>query len=232
MPFFYFDSTMVLLIPAVILALYAQHLVKSTYKKYSKVPASTGMTGGNVAQRLLSDGGLHDVEIEEIDGNLTDHYDPRSKTLRLSTSISRSRSVAALGIAAHEVGHALQHKNSYGPFYIRQSIVPVANFGSTLAFPLFFIGFLFSAGGSLSILMDIGIILFCGAVLFQVVTLPVEFNASSRALTLLQSRGYLAEQELGQAKKVLNAAALTYVAATAVAVIHLLRMILLRGARD
>ncbi len=228
MPFLFYDPTMLLLIPAILLALWAQFLVKSTYNKYSKVPASSGMTGGDVAQRLLSDGGLGDVQVEEVEGKLTDHYDSRKKTLRLSTSISRSRSVAALGIAAHEVGHALQHQNAYGAFQLRQGIFPVANLGSTLAFPLFFIGFLFTS----PVLMDIGIILFSGAVFFQLVTLPVEFNASSRALALLQSRGYLAEQEIGQARKVLRAAALTYVAATAVAVLHLLRLILLRGARD
>jgi len=228
MPYLFYDPTMLLLIPAILLALWAQFLVKSTYNKYSKVPASSGMTGADVAQRLLSDGGLGDVQVEEVEGKLTDHYDSRSKTLRLSTSISRSRSVAALGIAAHEVGHALQHSKAYGAFQLRQGIFPVANLGSTLAFPLFFIGFLFTS----PVLMDIGIILFSGAVFFQLVTLPVEFNASSRALALLQSRGYLADQEIGQARKVLRAAALTYVAATAVAVLHLLRLVLLRGARD
>jgi Zn-dependent membrane protease YugP len=228
MPFLFYDPTMLLLIPAILLALWAQVLVKSTYARYSKVPASSGMTGADVAGRLLSDGGLNDVDVEEVEGKLTDHYDPRTKTLRLSTSISRSRSVAALGIAAHEVGHALQHSKAYGAFQLRQGIFPVANLGSTLAFPLFFIGFLFTS----PMLMDIGIILFSGAVFFQLVTLPVEFNASSRALALLQSRGYLAEQEVGLARKVLRAAALTYVAATAVAVLHLLRLILLRGARD
>ena len=228
MPFFFYDPTMLLLIPAIILALWAQYLVKSTYKKYSKVVSSSNLTGAHVAQQLLNDGGIGDVSLEEVEGSLTDHYDPRTKTLRLSTDISRSRSVAALGIAAHEVGHAIQHKRAYGPFYLRQGIFPVANIGSTMAFPLFIAGFLFTA----PILMDIGIVLFSGAVLFQVVTLPVEFNASSRALALLQSRGYLAQQEIGMAKKVLQAAALTYVAATAVAVLHLLRLILLRGARD
>jgi Zn-dependent membrane protease YugP len=226
----FYDPTMLLLIPAIFLALWAQHLVKSTFSKYSKVPAAVGLTGGAVAQRLLRDSGLSDVEVEEVEGRLTDHYDPRTKTLRLSTSISRSRSVAALGVAAHEVGHAIQHRMAYGAFHLRQTIFPVANLGSTLAFPLFFIGFLFSH--SSTILMDVGIILFCGAVLFHVVTLPVEFNASSRALTLLQSRGYLAEEEASHAKKVLQAAALTYVAATAVAVLHLVRMLILRGARD
>ncbi len=229
MPFLFYDPTMLLLIPAIILALWAQQLVKRTFTKYSKVPAASGITGRGVAERLLSDSELNEVQIEEVEGRLSDHYDPRKKVLRLSTSISRGKSVAALGVAAHEVGHAIQHHKAYGAFHIRQSIFPVANIGSTLAFPLFFIGFLFTAAKPL---MDVGIILFSGAVLFQVVTLPVEFNASSRALTLLQSRGFLVESEVGQAKKVLNAAALTYVAATAVAVIHLLRLFLLWGARD
>lgn len=228
MPLLFYDPTMLLLIPAIILALWAQHLVKSTYAKYSKIAAASGMTGSAVAERLLRDNGLNDVELQEVEGKLTDHYDPRTKTLRLSTSISRSRSVAAMGVAAHEVGHAIQHQKAYGAFHIRQSIFPVANLGSTLAFPLFVVGFLFS----IPVLRDIGIILFSGAVLFQVVTLPVEFNASSRALSLLQSRGYLVEREVDQAKKVLNAAALTYVAATAMAVIHLLRLLILRGGRD
>lgn len=226
-PFFY-DPTFILLIPALLLALYAQFLVKSTFAKYSKVPASSGLTGAEVAENLLRDGGLSQVEIEEVPGALTDHYDPRSKILRLSPPISRSKSVAALGIAAHEVGHALQHKEAMGIFQIRQSIVPVANLGSNLAFPLFFIGLIFSAKS----LMDIGILLFSGAVLFQLVTLPVEFNASSRALALLQNRGYLAETEVTHARKVLNAAALTYVAATAMAVLQLVRLLLLRSQRD
>ena len=230
MGFLLYDPTFLLLIPAIILAIWAQHLVKSTFNKYSKIRSAAGMTGGDVAERLLQESGLNDVQLEEVEGKLTDHYDPRTKTLRLSTSISKSQSVAAIGVAAHEVGHAIQHKMAYGAFHVRQSIFPVANLGSTLAFPLFFIGFLFSRSSTL--LMDIGIILFCGAVLFHVVTLPVEFNASSRALVLLRSRGYLAEEEVNQAKKVLQAAALTYVAATAVAVLHLLRMLILRGSRD
>ena len=230
MPFFFFDSTFLLLIPALILAIWAQNRVQSTYNKFSKVPAAVGLTGGAIAERLLRESGLNDVELEEVEGRLTDHYDPRTRKLRLSTSISRSRSVAAIGVAAHEVGHAIQHRMAYGAFRLRQGIFPVANLGSTLAFPLFFIGFIFSQGAS--VLMDIGIFLFSGAVLFQVITLPVEFNASSRALALLQSRGYLAEEEVGKARKVLHAAALTYVAATAMAAIHLLRMLILRGGRD
>jgi len=228
MPFFFYDPTFLLLLPAIILAVWAQQRVKSTYNKYSKVPAASGMSGADVASRLLQDSGLNEVKLEEVEGKLTDHYDPRSRTLRLSSLISRSRSVAAIGVASHEVGHAIQHKWAYGAFQFRQSIVPVANLGSTLAFPLFLIGLLFASPR----LMDLGIIFFSGAVLFQFITLPVEFNASSRALALLRSRGYLAEEEVGQAKKVLQAAALTYVAATAVAVLNLLRLLVLRNSRN
>ena len=226
-PFFY-DPTFILLIPAVILALWAQVKVKSTFAKYEKVLAGRGLSGAEVAQRLLGDAGLGNVQIEEVQGKLSDHYDPRTRILRLSPPISRGRSVAALGVAAHEVGHAIQHQNAYSPFQVRQAIVPAANFGSTLAFPLFFIGILFSAPK----LMDIGIVFFSAAVVFQLVTLPVEFNASSRALVLLESRGYLAGEEVGQAKKVLSAAALTYVAATAMAVLELVRLLILRQSRD
>ena len=224
----FFDPTLILLIPAIVLALWAQWRVKSTYARYSKVPAGSGLTGADVARRLLDDGGLSSVPIEEVAGELSDHYDPRSRTLRLSRGTARSRSVAALGVAAHEVGHALQHGEAYGAFQIRQSIFPVANLGSTLAFPLFFIGFLFTSG----LLMDLGIVFFAVALVFQLVTLPVEFNASSRALALLNQRGILMGAENQQARQVLSAAALTYVAATAVAVMQLLRLLLLRGARD
>jgi uncharacterized protein len=224
----FFDSSFLLLIPAIALVLWAQFRVKSTFAKYSKVRAGSGLTGAEVAKRLLADGGLSEVKVEQIEGSLSDHYDPRTKVLRLSADIAQSDSVAALGVAAHEVGHAIQHKQAFGAFQIRQSIVPVANFGSSLAIPLFIAGMIFS---SLK-LMDLGIVLFSAAVAFQLVTLPVEFNASSRALVLLQSRGYLVEKEAGEAKKVLHAAALTYVAATAMAVMQLLRLILLRGARD
>jgi Zn-dependent membrane protease YugP len=227
---YFYDSTLLFILPALLLAIWAQYLVKSAFSKYSKIPAASGFTGLEIARRLLGDSGLGDINIEEVDGKLTDHYDPRTGTLRLSTSTARSRSVAAIGVAAHEVGHAIQHRKSYSPFQIRQSIFPVANLGSRLAFPLFIIGFLFGHSGK--VFMDIGILLFSGAVLFQVITLPVEWNASSRALVLLQSRGYLVQEEVGQAKKVLQAAAMTYVAATAVAVVHLLRLLVLRSVRD
>jgi Zn-dependent membrane protease YugP len=225
----FLDPTFVLLIPAIILALYAQYKVKSTFNKYSQVPSRRGMTGLEVAQQLLRDSGLNDVKLERVQGKLTDHYDPRSRTLRLSDSTAKSRSVAAIGVAAHEVGHAVQHRKAYAPFNIRQAIFPVASLGSGLAFPLFFIGFIFS---SFRVLMSVGILFFCGAVLFQIVTLPVEFNASSRALSLLKNRALLADDEVSRAGRVLQAAALTYVASTAMAVLQLVRLLLLSGSRD
>jgi uncharacterized protein len=228
MPFF--DSTMLLLIPAMLFALYAQFLVKSTFAKYSKVRSSGGLSGAEVAKRLLRDGGIPEVAIEHVAGTLSDHYDPRSKVLRLSDATFQDTSVAAIGVAAHEVGHAIQHKQAFGAFQLRQSIVPVANLGSTLAFPLFFIGLLMGKGGGF--FMNAGIWLFAGAVVFSVITLPVEFNASSRALALLRDRGYLVQEEVGQAGKVLRAAALTYVAATAMAVLQLVRLVMLRNSRD
>lgn len=228
MPFFFYDPTFLLLIPALIIAFWAQYRVKATFNTFNKVKAASGLTGMETAKRLLSESGLADVDVEEVEGRLSDHYDPRRRVLRLSSSTGRSRSVAAIGVAAHEVGHALQHREAYTAFQIRQTIFPVASIGSTLAFPLFFIGFLFTSPQ----LMDVGIVLFSGAVLFQIVTLPVEFDASSRAMSLLQSRGILVDTEITLAKKVLHAAALTYVAATAVAALQLLRLVLLRGARD
>jgi uncharacterized protein len=225
----FFDSTMLMLIPVLIFAFWAQSRVKSTFAKFSKVAASSGMTGEDLAVRLLRDGGLPDVRVEHVAGDLSDHYDPRTRVLRLSDSTYASRSVAALGVTAHEVGHALQHKEAFGTFQLRQSIVPVANIGSTLAFPLFFIGMLLGHAGGF--LMDLGIFMYIGAVAFSVVTLPVEFNASSRALALLRDRGYLVQTENDQARQVLRAAAMTYVAATAMAVMQLVRLLILRGER-
>jgi Zn-dependent membrane protease YugP len=227
----YWDYTYLLLIPAFIFALYAQQRVRSTYATFSRTAASSRITGAEVAQRILSSGGAGDVKIEQAQGQLTDHYDPRKKVLRLSQGVYDSPSIAALGIAAHETGHALQHHGGYSPLRLRNAIFPIANLGSTLAFPIFFIGFLFSRSGP-SILMDIGILLFSGAVAFTVITLPVEFDASKRALALLQERGFLNSQELVGAKKVLSAAALTYVASTAMAAFQLLRMFMLRQSRD
>jgi len=225
------DTTFILLIPAIILALYAQARVKGTYARYSKVMAQSGMTGAEAARSLLNTGGAGDVTVERIEGRLTDNYDPRKKALRLSEGVFEGRSLAALGIAAHETGHALQHHNHYAPLQFRNGFFPVANLGSILAFPLFFIGLLMSSRGP-SILMDIGILLFAGAVLFSVVTLPVEFNASKRAVHILQTQGLMNSQELGGARKVLSAAALTYVAATTMAILQLVRLLLIRNSRD
>ncbi len=227
---FFWDYTFVLLIPPLLLALYAQQKVRSTYKHFSTKIASSRVTGSQLAWQILRSAGANEVKVEVIPGQLTDHYDPRKKALRLSKAVSASNSLAALGIAAHETGHALQHHMGYFPLQIRNAIYPLASFGSSLAFPIFFIGFIFSRQGP-SILMDIGIFLFAGAVLFSVLTLPVEFNASSRALNLLKEGGYLSKAELQGAGKVLSAAALTYVAATAMAAMQLLRLFLIRNSR-
>ncbi len=228
---FFWEPTFFLLIPPLILALYAQSRVKGTYRKYGQVVAQSRKTGAQAASEILQAGGAGEVKIEKHPGVLTDHYDPRKKALRLSQAVYDSPSIAALGIAAHEAGHALQHRDHYAPLEMRSLIYPVANLGSTLAFPLFFIGFLFSRSGP-SVLMDVGILLFAGAVLFSVITLPVEFNASKRAVVLLEERRFLTPQELIGAKTVLSAAALTYVASTAMAAMQLLRMFLLRSSRD
>lgn len=227
---FFWDYTFFLLIPPLILALYAQQKVKSTYSKYSRKGASSRITAAEVAKDVLKSRGAAKVRVERVAGNLTDHYDPRKRVLRLSDGVYSSNSLAALGIAAHEAGHAIQHHQGYAPLYLRNAIYPVANLGSSLAFPLFFIGFLFSSQGP-SPLMDLGILLFVGAVAFSVLTLPVEFNASRRAMELLQQGGYLKGEELRGAKRVLSAAALTYVAATAMALVQLLRLLILRGSR-
>lgn len=226
--FFYNDPTFLLLIPAMILAFYAQFKVKSTFAKYSKIESSKGKTAAEVSKNILDDSGLTSIPVQEVAGELTDHYDPRDKTLHLSNPVFNSRSVAAIGVAAHEVGHALQDAKAYAPLSVRSNLVPVANLGSQLAMPLFFMGLIFS----FPIFMDIGIIAFSLAVAFQVVTLPVEFNASNRAIKLLTDGGYLTSDEIPMAKAVLNAAALTYVAATAMAVLNLVRLLALRGERD
>ncbi|MGB8951175.1 MAG: zinc metallopeptidase [Candidatus Aminicenantales bacterium] len=228
---FFWDYTFFLLIPPLILALYSQQKVRNTYKRYSRIGAVSRISGAEAAQSLLSTGGAGNVKIEKVSGSLTDHYDPRKKVLRLSEGVYESSSLASLGIAAHEAGHALQHSKGYFPLQLRNAVYPVASLGSSLAFPLFFIGFLFSRQGP-SILMDIGIFLFAGAVLFSVITLPVEFNASKNAIVLLEERGFLNKKEIIAAREVLSAAALTYVAATAMAAMHLLRMFLLRQSRD
>jgi len=225
------DPTYLLIIPAIILALYAQFRVKGTYARYSRVMARSGLSGAQAARSLLNGGGAGDVAVERIEGQLTDNYDPRKKVLHLSGEVYDGTSLASLGIAAHECGHALQHQAHYAPLQLRSGFFPVANLGSTLAFPLFLIGLLMSSRGG-ALLMDLGILLFCAAVLFSVVTLPVEFNASKRAITILRTQGLLDGQEIEGARKVLSAAALTYVASTAMAVLQLVRLLMIRGSRD
>lgn len=218
---YYIDPTYLILIPAILISAWAQFKVSSTFNKYSTVRSINGYTGAQVARILLNDAGLQEVEIQQVPGRLSDHYDPRAKVLRLSSDVYGSTSVAAIGVAAHEVGHAIQDKESYSALVFRNAIVPVVNFSSSLSWILFFIGILLSY----STLVTIGIILFSVVVLFQLVTLPVEFNASSRALKLLEARGILYDKEVDGARKVLSAAALTYVAATLMAVLQLVRLI-------
>ncbi|MGB9866765.1 MAG: zinc metallopeptidase [Bacillota bacterium] len=226
--FYYGDSGFLFVLLALMLAIYAQARVQGTYNKYSRYLAARGMTGAEVASDLLYRVGLGDVRVEMIPRELGDHYDPRSRVLRLSPGVYNGRSVAALGIAAHEVGHAIQHDVGYIPLALRNTILPVAQFGSQLAWPLFLMGLFFGITG----LMDLGIVLFFAAVMFQIVTLPVEYNASARALELLEGEGYLTAREIAPAREVLSAAALTYLAATAMAVAQLARLLLLRSRRD
>ena len=221
----YFDSSMIILIPAIILAMYAQSKVKSTYEKYVKVKSTKGYTGEETARAILDKNGLSDVRIEHINGTLTDHYDPRTRVLRLSDMVYRGNSIASSAIAAHEVGHAIQHSKEYAPLTFRNAIVPVVSFASNLSWIFILAGLFLSFTG----LIDVGIILFSGSVIFQIVTLPVEFNASSRALVELESVGVLTRDEIPYSKKVLDAAALTYVAATATAIAQLMRLLVLRG---
>jgi len=223
----FFDYTFILLIPALILAFYAQAKVSSAYSKLSKKRASAGLTGREVAEMLVESLGLR-VKVEEIPGALTDHYDPTREVLRLSQAVANGSSIADYSIVAHEVGHVLQKREQYPAFAFRSALVPVASFGSQLALPLFLIGLIFY----LPALMNVGIIFFSLAVLFQLVTLPVEYNASSRAYLVLDKAGLVTAEEKPYIKQMLNAAALTYVAATAMAALQLLRLVLLRGSRD
>ena len=224
---FFFDGTIFILIPAIILTLYAQYKIKTTYAKYSKILAKSGLSGRETAEELLLQNNLSTIKVEPIEGSLSDHYDPRQKRLGLSKEIYYGKSIAAQGIVAHEIGHALQDAKNYFPLSLRSNLVPVANIGSRMAIPLFLIGFIFSFPA----LMDIGIIAFSLAVLFQIVTLPVEFNASKRAVGLLIKANIISDTEVVSVKNVLNAAALTYVAAASVAVFQLLRLIVLRSRR-
>ena len=226
---YYFDPTCILVIIGAVLSMAASAKVNSTFNKYSKVRSMTGMTGEDAAKRLLNSQGIYDVTVRPVKGQLTDHYDPRTKTVNLSESVFHSTSVAAIGVAAHECGHAMQDNVGYVPLKLRGAIVPVANIGSQAAFPLIIIGVLI--GGMGSPLVNIGLILFSLAVIFQLITLPVELNASRRAITLLDQVGILGGQEVNQTRKVLGAAALTYVAALAASVLQLLRLVILFGGR-
>jgi len=223
--FYFWDITFLMLIPALIFSIYAQIKVRTSFNKYSQIANSRGMTGAQAAQQILSANGVNNVKLDVAAGTLTDHYDPRSRTLRLSRDIFFGKSISALGIAAHESGHAMQHANKYGPLMLRNAFYPIANIGSVLAFPLFIMGFLFSFRP----LIDIGIIAFTAAVIFTLITLPVEFNASKRAVQALETYRLLGSNELPMAKSVLNAAAMTYVAATAMALLQLLRLLIIRN---
>ncbi|MCI8282674.1 MAG: zinc metallopeptidase [Lachnospiraceae bacterium] len=226
----FWDPTYILVIIGAVICLLASARVRTTFSKYSRVASRSGMTGAEAAQRILHRAGIYDVSIQHVQGNLTDHYDPKNKVLRLSDSVYGAASVAAVGVAAHECGHAIQHQNSYAPLAMRSAIVPVANLGSMLAWPLIVIGLFFSRNSG-SFLITLGIICFSMAVLFQLVTLPVEFNASARAIRILGETGILAGDELKGTRKVLSAAALTYVASAAAALLQLLRLVLLFGDR-
>ncbi len=216
-----------LILVAMVLAMLAQVKIQSAYQKYSAMRVRSGRTGAQVARELLRQAGLDDVTVEAVGGRLSDHYDPRARRVRLSEQVYNGTSVAALGVAAHEASHAAQHAEGYGPLALRTALLPVAGFGSNLAFPMFFAGFFFNA----PMLMDVGILFFSAAVLFQIITLPVEFNASSRAVELLAAGGYVTREEEGPVRDMLRAAGYTYLAATAVSLAHLLRLMLLRDRR-
>lgn len=233
MPYYYygFDPTYVLVLIGAVICLIASARVKSTFNKYSRYRSMSGMTGAQAAERILNSAGIYDVTVCHISGSLTDHYNPSKKTLNLSDSVYGSNSVAAIGVAAHECGHAIQHQKNYVPLTLRTAIVPVANIGSTLAWPLILIGLFFNSSTG-AMLINLGILCFSFAVLFQLVTLPVEFNASRRALHILGEQGILSDSELPYTRKVLKAAALTYVASAAAAILQLLRLVLLFGGRN
>ena len=229
--YYYFDPTYMLVVIGVVICMIASARVNSVFSTYSRMRSHSGMTGKEAAERILRKNGIYDVRVIHIPGNLTDHYDPRNKTLGLSDTVYNSSSVAAVGVAAHECGHAVQHSVGYAPLSIRGALVPVANFGSALSWPLIIIG-LFMGGQMSSLLINLGILLFSAAVLFQIVTLPVEFNASRRAVRVLETLGMLYPDEIGAVKKVLGAAALTYVASAASMILQLLRLMIIGGRRD
>ena len=225
-----YDSTYILVLIGVALCLLASSRVNSVFRRYSSVRSRSGMTGREAAEKILRANGIYDVTVRHIPGNLTDHYDPRNKTLGLSDATYGSASVAAIGVAAHECGHAVQHATGYAPLKFRGALVPAANFGSAIAWPLILIGLVINSNSAL-LFIDLGILLFSAAVLFQIVTLPVEFNASNRAVNALEKSGMLYPEEIRQTKAVLGAAALTYVASAASAILQLLRLIIIGGRR-
>lgn len=230
MGYYYWDPTYILVVIGAVICMIASARVKGTFNKYSQLRSMSGMNGAQVAQRVLQAAGIYDVQVRHVSGSLTDHYDPRTKTVNLSDPVYNATSVAALGVAAHECGHAIQHAKSYAPLSIRSALVPIANFGSMLAWPVILIGLLFNIRSS-GLIIDIGILLFSAAVLFQLVTLPVEFDASRRALVMLRTQGILADDELKYTRRVLKSAALTYVASAAAAILQLLRIILITNGR-
>lgn len=227
-------GSMIILIPAIIFTMYAQSKVNSNFRRYSNIRNARNMTGAEAARRMLDANGLTNVQIEQIRGSLTDHYDPRKRVLRLSQSVYGVNSIAAVSVACHEAGHAVQHAESYKPLKVRNSIVPLVNFASSLTWPLVILGILLLANGSYmgDLLFNIGVITMLAVILFHTVTLPVEFNASSRALRQMDDLGIITEEENKGASKVLKAAAMTYVAALATAIANLLRILVLRGNRD
>ena len=230
MGYYYWDPTYILVVIGAVICMIASARVKGTFNKYSQLRSMSGMNGAQVAQRVLQAAGIYDVQVRHVSGSLTDHYDPRTKTVNLSDPVYNATSVAALGVAAHECGHAIQHAKSYAPLSIRSALVPIANFGSMLAWPVILIGLFFNTRSS-GLIIDIGILLFSAAVLFQLVTLPVEFDASRRALVMLRTQGILADDDLSYTRRVLKSAALTYVASAAAAILQLLRIILITNGR-
>jgi len=224
---FYFDWTMLIVLPALVFSVWAQINVKSTFDKYSKIRTKRGYTGADAARRVLNENGLFDVSIERVQGHLTDHYDPRANVIRLSESVYSSSNAAAIGVACHEAGHAVQHAKGYFPIKVRMAIIPMTKFGSALAMPIFFMGLLFA----MDALLSLGIVLYATVALFQLITLPVEFNASARALEAIGSSGMFDAEEKKAARRVLTAAALTYVAALASSLLTLLRLLVLANGR-
>lgn len=226
----YFDPTYILVLAGVVISMMASAKMRSTFQRYSRVRSRSGMTGREAAERLLRSQGIYDVRVEHVSGNLTDHFDPRNKVLRLSDATYNSASVAAIGVAAHECGHAVQHAKGYTPLSIRSALVPVVNFGSAVSWPLIFAGLLINSRSAV-MMLNLGILAFSLSVLFQIVTLPVEFNASNRALRILGDTGMLYPDEVRDTRKVLTAAALTYVAGAAAAILQLLRLLLITNSR-